>query len=108
MKTLLLFTTLFFSTFVLEDATAYWGGTLVYMEVLPFWVAYLAVGGGIFVGDMLLYTLGRYGENVKFLGLILAKIHKGIEGHTLYHWLSNFVNKNFIFSIVESINPTNK
>lgn len=102
MDKVFLLVALFFSTFILEDATAYWGATLASVEVLPFWLSYGAVSLGIFVGDLLLYILGLHGEKIKYLGKIVKKLHTKIEKHSLYYLVSYFLNNKFIISIVIS------
>ncbi|MFK8028636.1 MAG: VTT domain-containing protein [Gammaproteobacteria bacterium] len=48
-----------FSTFISEDATCIGAGLLVASGQLPFWPAAIACLIGIFVGDALLFLLGR-------------------------------------------------
>lgn len=51
---------LFLATQVAEDMTCIAAGLLVSRGVIDFWPATLACLAGIFIGDMLLYVLGRY------------------------------------------------
>ncbi|MCE9501873.1 MAG: VTT domain-containing protein, partial [Leptospira sp.] len=79
MSNLFILISLFFSTFVLEDPTVFTGLTLVREGKISLAEGLFSLAGGILVGDVLNYILGRYAERIPFVGNKIEKLTKKAE-----------------------------
>ena len=102
MDQLLLPVVLFFSTYILEDPTAYWALVLVEENRIEYWPALVAVSLGIFSGDLWLYTMGRWGTGLKILDRQVDRIIKKVEHSSWYLGISRSIQNNHVAFIVFS------
>ena len=79
MSTLVILISLFFSTFFLEDPTVFTGLNLIREGKISFSEGILALAGGILVGDILNYLLGRYSDRLPFIGKRIEKLTERAE-----------------------------
>lgn len=106
LETILLFFTLFFSTFILEDATVYWAVVLIEEGKVSYYVALVSVSLGIYAGDVLLYLFGRYGTKIKFIGKWLEKLFGHADNTYWFQKINQLlVHNNFVYVFFSRFMP---